>query len=509
MIAATGHALEQALAYYRAPAMLSVARERRLPDDVLDVLRISAGDESLAGQGAASSGEPASVVVDAAVFYVQQVLFAPGADSYRVLGVNADAPDARIKEHYRWLVRWLHPDRNLDDWDSVYAERVNRAWQDLRLPERRAAYDAQRASGEALPAGGAAPAARPLGRLHANPTPAESLLSARTAQRLPAFVLGGLGLAAVSMLALMWYATVGQGPARPSASAPQAAETLAPDEMHAAMQAPPEAAEVPAAAAAVATTAPSPQGNERLPAFPEGAGLEATAGPDANAGLEATAGLDATAELGATPGLDAAPSAAAVRARPASQPSAPPSAPTMPTPAVEAPRTATASAPPRARPPSHRATRAPVAPSAAPSGSIAAVVAAPEPAAAEAVVPRVERAQAYGVLDQFSSAYAAGDINGLMRLFTRDARNNRGGRDAIVFDYQSLFSTTDQRELRFQPSGWMQGEPDRATLLASYQARVTVAGKRRPEASRGQIRFDLRREDGVLRISQIRLEHVD
>jgi hypothetical protein len=135
----------------------------------------------------------------------------------------------------------------------------------------------------------------------------------------------------------------------------------------------------------------------------------------------------------------------------------------------------------------------------------AAVVRAP----ASPVIPRVERQQAYSVLESFSTAYAAGDLAALMRLFTRDARNNRGGRDAIVFDYQSLFSGTLERELRFLPTGWMQGEPDKATLLASYQAQVTVAGKRRPDASTGQIRFDLRREDGVLRISQIRIENAD
>ena len=489
MIAATGHALEQALAYYRAPAMLSVARDRRLPDDVLDVLRIAAGDEALAAQGAGSSGEPQATVVDAAVFFVQQVLFAPGADSYRVLGVNADAPDARIKEHYRWLVRWLHPDRNLDDWDSVYAERVNRAWQDLRLPDRRAAYDQQRASGEPAPLASAAPGARALGRLHANAAPTESLMSARTAQRLPVFVLGGLGLAAVSMLALMWYATVGQGTPRPAPM--QASETLDPDAMHAVAQAP-----APAASPEPSPPAPAPAPVPAPIEIPPAPGEIARAGP-------APETAPVPVPVPAPDVAPLAPVAAAPTARVATRPEARPE-PAAPQATAQAPRPAPAPAS-RPAPPA-------AAPSAsAPADTLAAVVAAPVPAPEPVtpVVPQVDRQQAYGVLEQFSTAYAAGDINALMRLFTRDARNNRGGRDAIVFDYQSLFAGTLQRELRFMPTGWMQGEPDRATLLASYRAQVTVAGKRRPDASRGQIRFDLRREDGTLRISQIRLENVD
>jgi hypothetical protein len=135
-------------------------------------------------------------------------------------------------------------------------------------------------------------------------------------------------------------------------------------------------------------------------------------------------------------------------------------------------------------------------------------IAAAAPAAAP-VVPPVDRQQANAVLERFSAVYAAGDISGLMRLFTADARNNRGGRDAIVYDYQSLFSGTDQRSLRFVPVGWMQRDDDSATLLARYEASVTQPGKRRADRSSGQIRFDLRRENGQLMISQIRIENAD
>ena len=37
-------------------------------------------------------------------------------------------------------MKWLHPDRNQDGWEAVYADRVNVAWQDLKTPDRRAEY---------------------------------------------------------------------------------------------------------------------------------------------------------------------------------------------------------------------------------------------------------------------------------------------------------------------------------------------------------------------------------
>lgn len=506
MNAATGHALEQALAYYRAPAMLPVARERRLPDDVLDVLRIAAGDESLAAQLSDSTGEAQATVVDAAVFFVQQVLFAPGADSYRVLGVNTDAPDARIKENYRWLVRWLHPDRNLDDWDSVYAERVNRAWQDLRLPDRRAAYDAQRVAEGSGAASATAVPARPHGRLHDAGALADPLLSARTAQRLPAFVLGGLGLAAMSLLALMWFVAD-----PPATTAPQArpAPSLDPDALR---QPSPEP--TPAAAPAVAVLpelAPVPVPVPTAASEPAPPASAVAAPVPVPVPVPARVAQVAPAEVAPAPVDVAPPVAATAIAATAAPMAAPPAtrvpAAAAPQPEVRAPRTAAPAAPRTAvrSTPAAPPADAPANESAAGDAPrIAAQAPAPPP-----VVPPVDRRQANAVLERFSAVYAAGDITGLMRLFTADARNNRGGRDAIVYDYQSLFSGTDQRSLRFVPVGWMQRDDDSATLLARYEASVNQPGKRRADRSSGQIRFDLRRENGQLMISQIRIENAD
>lgn len=115
----------------------------------------------------------------------------------------------------------------------------------------------------------------------------------------------------------------------------------------------------------------------------------------------------------------------------------------------------------------------------------------------------IAEADALAVLDLFTRTYAAGDLRGLMRLFTRDASNNRGGRDAIAYDYQQLFDQSETRELQLRPNGWLQGEAS-ATVLARFEARVKYPGDWRASRSNGEIRFDLAREDGVLRIRSLR-----
>jgi hypothetical protein len=39
----------------------------------------------------------------------------------------------------RWLLEWLHPDRNHNSWDAVYAERVLKAWREVSAPGASAA----------------------------------------------------------------------------------------------------------------------------------------------------------------------------------------------------------------------------------------------------------------------------------------------------------------------------------------------------------------------------------
>ena len=155
MTAAAAEALELALWLYRAPAHRNALLGRPLPDGVGHLLRIATGAEDALAAGSRITGESAPVVLEAVRFYLQQVLFHENADAYRVLGLQRDATPAQAREHHRLLQHWLHPDRRgSDDWETVFAGRVNRAWTQLRKPESRRAYDEAlgSSSGSVIPA---------------------------------------------------------------------------------------------------------------------------------------------------------------------------------------------------------------------------------------------------------------------------------------------------------------------------------------------------------------------
>ena len=67
----------------------------------------------------------------------------------------------------RWLLQWLHPDRNNNSWDAVYAERVLKAWREVSASDGSAAkpsYSLARASSNKKKRGGIAAIRRALDR---------------------------------------------------------------------------------------------------------------------------------------------------------------------------------------------------------------------------------------------------------------------------------------------------------------------------------------------------------
>ena len=142
MSSAEGNALEWALALLHAPGKRHALRQKPLPAGMDGLLGIAAGamPDALA-EAARTFNEPEARIREAAQFYVREVLFFPQADAYRVLGVAADASNTSIKAHHRLLQHWLHPDRLHNEDDAIFASRVNVAWNRLRNPERREAYD--------------------------------------------------------------------------------------------------------------------------------------------------------------------------------------------------------------------------------------------------------------------------------------------------------------------------------------------------------------------------------
>lgn len=137
-----GEALRLAVELQCQPMLRHALRHRPLPDGVEELVSVASGSPARLAGPASTLALPAEQVLQAARFFVQEILLHGDADAYRVLGVDADADDARIKRHYRALQLWLHPDRLANSPESIYSSRVNQAWDLLRTPVRRKAFDA-------------------------------------------------------------------------------------------------------------------------------------------------------------------------------------------------------------------------------------------------------------------------------------------------------------------------------------------------------------------------------
>lgn len=156
-------ALKLALELVRVPSRIPHARSTPLPGGVALVLRIASGDAQAASTASASTHRPKAELGEAAAFFIEQVLLAPDADQYRVLGVRPSDSLADIRRNMALLLKWLHPDVQPERERSVFARRVARAWDDLKTAERRAAYDeAQRKVKSRRVTAGATPGKRPI-----------------------------------------------------------------------------------------------------------------------------------------------------------------------------------------------------------------------------------------------------------------------------------------------------------------------------------------------------------
>jgi hypothetical protein len=145
-------ALQLALDLHQVPWRVRLVRAEPLPDGMSRLLNVAAGDDPASGAAAvAAFGRPLEAIRDAATFFIEQILLAPGTDSYRVLGARPAASTAELRHNMALLMRWLHPDVAREGERAVFAQRIAAAWNTLKTPERRTAYDRERQS-PAMPA---------------------------------------------------------------------------------------------------------------------------------------------------------------------------------------------------------------------------------------------------------------------------------------------------------------------------------------------------------------------
>lgn len=503
MISVAPPALHHALQLLRTPTGARPGANERLPEGMLLLIRIVAGDELALAEARQRSEESGELVREAAAFYIQQVMFASGSHSYRLLGVDADAPDERIKEHYRWLVRWLHPDRNADEWEVVYADRVNRAWQDLRTPSRRQRFDDSRA---AEAAGGAADARvyasgeRPVAPMRHAPAVTPNYDGGETGYNalrwLPKLIFGGLGVCAVLALGLLWLLRAPAPEIAPQVSTATAAQdapvATSPVSSEPTADAPPTAA-----TPIVAAEASPPESAPPAPAVPGPDPL--TTSPHPIAIAVAAPKPEATKPQAARP---VTPAALVAEQPPGSLRSARPK--TEPATVAVAPRRA-AVAPVQAGRDSRRTS------SSTPAAAAATVQEAPVAVAsarretpdAAPGLPTIDDRVANRLVGQLSQAYGDGDLQRMRSLVTSNAI---GGSGDLLDEYDRLFASSEQRSLSISNVSWLQ-DGDNATIIATYVATVQSRAGKRARRSGGDMRLDLRVEGGQWRI--YRLSHDD
>jgi hypothetical protein len=139
-------ALRVAIDLLHVPSQVRLVRSEPLPRGVPVLLRIAAGDDAAEREAADLTARSRDVVRRAAAFFVEQILFAPDADSYRVLGAAPQAGASELRGNAALLLKWLHPDRDPHGERAIFVSRVTEAWNNLKTPERRAAYDEFRRS---------------------------------------------------------------------------------------------------------------------------------------------------------------------------------------------------------------------------------------------------------------------------------------------------------------------------------------------------------------------------
>jgi len=131
-------AIEQAVHLLRMPSLAASMRKYSLPRDVSLVLRLLARLPEAEAEAMRHTGQPLTVLREAAEFYVIQIMLHSQSDSYRILGVPPNASREEMRANMASLLRWLHPDLNGSETRGALAKKVLRAWDEVKTPDRRA-----------------------------------------------------------------------------------------------------------------------------------------------------------------------------------------------------------------------------------------------------------------------------------------------------------------------------------------------------------------------------------
>jgi hypothetical protein len=451
-------AIDQALLLQQNPGLAEEFKRNALPDGMATLIRLVSDEGGRRRDLAVMLGIDEGVLQAAAIGYIQIVCLYPGSAEARSLGLNSANDLKAAKEHHRLLLKWLHPDRNPDH--RELAERVNRSWSTIKKGNQ-----------DHDPAASLA-AVDPDYREVA-PMPASG--------RFPLFLWGVAGLSVLLLiLSLLPDAEIYVG------SDETAQESLLDGTRSASIPEPLDPEDESRIDALKASfEAPEPAVAAKSAAMPESTAVSTRPIPE----VKPANAKAVTNSLATMPAVGAKSSVVP--------------APVPKVPAQSAPTASAKSVP-------------------AVSNPVAAVKPA-KPVVAEAAVPEMQQAPAQAVavaaaeqpainlttagqalMLEFRRSYGAGQINPFMALFTANARNERGGRQAIYEDYAKFFESSSSRKINFSNIDCRPASR-RITCSADYAASVKRKGKLLPETVKGRIELQMSSVDDRLLIDRIRI----
>ncbi len=535
-----------AVALHAMPTRATSLRRSPLPDGVTDLLKVALGQEAAVAAGVAATGSTSTHLIDAAKFFVEQLVLARECESdpWRTLGVVCGAPLEQIAENRRLLLSLIHPDRS-DEWAEGYADRLHRAWKLLKSPESRRMLiertlqqSAGAAEGTAVAADGHwderparhesyAPHGGGMGEHESlasgmQVTAREGNPQGRTLPRLsPRMWMSVGGGCALLLAALMlWPEEPGLANRTQLANERAAAisqaivaggtaedEQLGSRETIAAADAL-QPIEEPRLALAEVSDDPRVETKSVSRQSRASTGVVESA----NAGVITVSASAPDQDSGANSGANSD----AVELRPLHG---------QQTPTQQSPAQQSGAAPQGAASPKRVATAgrersltegqgntrkntlsaSPLKPSSAVAVAERPVAPVAERVAAQTVTPAKVSVlptsrEAADVLDKFAVHYAKGNLDALLALFSSHRLSDGGA--SIAADYGNLFSSTRERSLALKGIGWM-AQDDRLVGQGSYEARYRQQGKRGKQLVSGRIQFELVREGETIRFARV------
>ncbi|WP_363350131.1 hypothetical protein [Methylocystis echinoides] len=133
-------AIRAALSLTSLPPFRRQLRKAALPEG-MDLLLSVAVDGGAAAAVATRLQRSPQQIMEAAGFFIEQIMLAPGGDSYRTLGGSRETPSQQLRQHFVYLCKWIHAEERDGFTAKAYLVKITQAWNNIKTPDRRAAYD--------------------------------------------------------------------------------------------------------------------------------------------------------------------------------------------------------------------------------------------------------------------------------------------------------------------------------------------------------------------------------